>query len=462
MTNNTPLPLHKNDYVDLYIDDLSHEGLGVGKLNGYTLFVKDALPGEKVKVKVTKTKKRFGFARLMEIYEESPHRLEPPCPIYTQCGGCQLQHLSYEGQLRFKEQQVRSQLAKIGGLDLNQVIVHPTIGMSEPWRYRNKAQVPIGEQEGGLIGGFYKQGTHEIVEMQECLIQHEQNDQLVQRVKEIAYKHGVSAYNEQQQRGLLRHVVVKYGFFTQECMLVFILNGTELPHEEAIVQQIRAEFPQVKSIVKNINKKKTNVIFGEQTSLIWGEEYIYDYIGSLKFAISARSFFQVNPVQTKVLYEKALEYASLQGDETVIDAYCGIGTISLFLAQQAKQVLGVEIVAEAIADAKRNAKLNGIENVDFAVGEAEKIIPWWKAQGITADVMVVDPPRKGCDEALLQTMIEMKPKRIVYVSCNPATLARDLKILEAGGYATKEVQPVDMFPHTGHCEAVVLMSRVEK
>lgn len=459
MEKNTSIFLDKNQYVDLDIEDLSHEGLGVGKLEGYTLFVKGALPGERIKAKIMKMKKRYGFARLIEVYEASPHRIEPPCPIYKQCGGCQLQHLSYEEQLRQKELQVRSQLTKIGGLDLEQVKVHPTLGMENPWKYRNKAQVPIGEAEGGLVGGFYRQGTHEIIDMQECMIQHEANDAVIQKTKQIAQELGISAYDEQNHTGLLRHVVVKYGFYTKELMLVLITLEENIPQKEKLISELRAEFGDLKSIVQNVNPARTNVIFGDRTRVLWGEEYIYDRIGSIQFAISARSFYQVNPQQTKVLYDKALEYADLQGHETVIDAYCGIGTISLFLAQKAKRVLGVEVVPEAIADAKRNARLNGIENAEFAVGEAEKVIPWWKAQGILADVIVVDPPRKGCDEALLKTMIEMKPKRVVYVSCNPATLARDLKILEEGGFRTVEVQPVDMFPHSYHVESVILMVR---
>lgn len=454
MDQSKQVPIEKNDYVELTIDGLSHEGLGVGKVQGFTLFVKDSLPGERIKAKIVKKKKHFGFGRLIEVLEESPHRTEPPCLIYEQCGGCQLQHLSYAEQLVQKEKQVRDNLQRIAGLDLSKMNIHPTLGMEDPWRYRNKAQVPIGEIEGGLVGGFYRQGTHEIIDMQECLIQHEQNDQVIQRVKDIAGKIGVRAYDEKTHHGLLRHVVVKYAYATKEVMIVLITNGEKFSQSDQLIARLKDEFTHLKSIVQNINTKRTNVIFGENTKLLWGEEYIHDYIGNIRFAISARSFYQVNPIQTKVLYDKALEYADLQGNETVIDAYCGIGTISLFLAQKAKKVLGVEIVPEAIADAKRNAQLNHLNNVDFAVGEAEKVIPWWKAQGITADVIVVDPPRKGCEETLLQTIIEMKPKRLVYVSCNPSTLARDLKILEAGGFKTMEVQPVDMFPHTSHVECV--------
>ncbi|WP_025026123.1 23S rRNA (uracil(1939)-C(5))-methyltransferase RlmD [Caldalkalibacillus mannanilyticus] len=453
------IPVRKNDYIELHIDGLTHEGMGVGKHEGFTIFVKDALPQEQVKVKIILVKKNFAVGRLLEIIKESEHRVEPSCTIFQQCGGCQLQHLSYEEQLKQKQQQVADNMKRIAGLDLEKVMIHPTLGMENPWRYRNKAQVPIGEQEGGLVGGFYKQGTHEIIEMKECLIQHEQNDQAVQKVKEIAYRLGLRAYQEEGHQGLLRHVVIKYGFSSGEVMIVLVTNGDEIPRQEELVQGIREEFPQLKSLVQNINTKKTNVIFGAETKVLWGEEYIYDSIGDIQFAISARSFYQVNPVQTKVLYDKALDYADLTGNEIVIDAYCGIGTISLFLAQKAKKVLGVEIVPEAIADAKRNAKLNGIENVEFAVGEAEKVIPWWKAQGLAPDVIVVDPPRKGCDIALLETMIEMKPQRIVYVSCNPSTLARDLKVLEQGGFETKEIQPVDMFPHTSHVECCSLLVR---
>jgi len=454
-------PVTKNEYIELTIDGLTHEGMGVGKYHGFTIFVKDALPTEKVKVKIILVKKSFAVGKMMETLATSEHRVDPLCPIYDQCGGCQLQHLSYEEQLRQKRQQVEDNMKRIAGLDLTKVTIHPTIGMEDPWRYRNKAQVPIGEMEGGLVGGFYRQGTHDIIEMKECLIQHEKNDAVVGKVKEVAQRLGINAYKEETHSGLLRHVVVKYGFNSGELMIVLVTNGDELPRKEELIKDLREQFPELKSIVQNVNTKKTNVIFGEETKVLWGEKYIYDSIGDIRFAISARSFYQVNPVQTKVLYDKALEYAQLTGNENVIDAYCGIGTISLFLAQKAKKVLGVEIVPDAIADAKRNATLNGIENVEFAVGEAEKVIPWWKAQGITADVIVVDPPRKGCDEELLRTIIEMRPKRVVYVSCNPSTLARDLKVLEEGGFETKEVQPVDMFPHTSHVECVAQLIRIE-
>ncbi|TYR79145.1 23S rRNA (uracil(1939)-C(5))-methyltransferase RlmD [Priestia megaterium] len=445
-------PVEKNDYIDVSFEDLTHDGAGVAKVNGFPIFVQNALPGESGQVKIIKVKKGYAFGKLVTHERVSENRTEPRCPVYKQCGGCQLQHLNYEGQLQFKQKQVKDVMARIGHLP--NVTVHPTIGMNDPWRYRNKAQVPVAEREGGLVAGFYQQRSHDIIDMDACLIQQQENDDVVQAVKSICEKYGIRAYDEQKHKGTLRHIMARYGLVTGEIMVVLVTRTSELPHKKQIVEEIVQSVPNVKSIIQNVNSKRTNVILGDQTHVLWGEEYIYDSIGDVKFAISAKSFYQVNPEQTKVLYDKALEYANLTGEETVIDAYCGIGTISLFLAQKAKKVYGVEIVPEAIEDAKRNADLNGIENAEFAVGEAEVVIPNWYKQGIKADVIVVDPPRKGCDEALLNTIIDMKPKKVVYVSCGPATLARDLKILEEGGYQTLEVQPVDMFPHTTHVECV--------
>ena len=454
------LPVQKNEYIDVIFEDLTHDGAGVAKVEGYPLFVPNGLPGEKAKIKVIKVNKGYGFGRLMEITEASPYRVEPECPIYKECGGCQLQHMSYEGQLKAKEKQVSDVLQRIGKLE--NVKVHPVIGMENPWRYRNKAQVPIGENEGGLIGGFYQQRSHQIIDMKACIIQQEKNDEVVKKVKEICNINGVRAYDEQKHKGELRHIMARYGLKSGEVMVVLVTRTNELTGKKKIIEEIVKRIPGVKSIVQNINSKKTNVIFGDETKVLWGEEVIYDSIGDIKFAISARSFYQVNPEQTKVLYDKALEYADLTGEENVIDAYCGIGTISLFLAQKARKVYGVEIVPEAIEDAKKNAELNGISNVEFAVGEAETVIPEWYENGVVADVLVVDPPRKGCDDKLLQTIINMKPKKVVYVSCNPATLARDLRVLEDGGYQTVEVQPVDMFPQTMHVECCSLLVRKDK
>ncbi|PLT33320.1 23S rRNA (uracil(1939)-C(5))-methyltransferase RlmD [Bacillus sp. V5-8f] len=445
-------PVAKNECIDVLFEDLTHDGAGVAKVDGYPIFVPNGLPGEKAKIKVIKAGKGYGFGRLVQLYERSEHRIDIPVEEAHKYGGTQLQHISYEGQLHFKEKQVREVLARIGKLE--DVKFHPIIGMEEPWHYRNKAQVPVGEKDGKLIAGFFKPRSHEIIDTNESLIQHPAVNEAIQTVKEICSELGIQPYDEAAHKGVLRHIMARYGRTTGELMVVLVTRTAELPQKNKIVDEIFSRLPHIKSIVHNINSKRTNVIVGEKTKVLWGNEVIYDYIGDIKFAISALSFYQVNPDQTKVLYDKALEYAGLTGEESVIDAYCGIGTISLFLAQKAKRVFGVEVVPEAIEDARRNADLNGMVNAEFAVGEAEAVIPEWYKKGNKADVLVVDPPRKGCDEALLNTIIEMKPKKVVYVSCNPATLARDLRILEDGGYKTLEVQPVDMFPQTTHVEVV--------
>ncbi|SHN27341.1 23S rRNA (uracil(1939)-C(5))-methyltransferase RlmD [Gracilibacillus kekensis] len=455
MTKIAP-PVKKNQTIEVTFEDITHEGDGVGKINGYPLFVPYGLPGESAKVKVIKVKKNFGFGRLIETTNESEHRVDPPCNVYYKCGGCQLQHMSYDMQLNMKRNQVYNSLRKIGHIE--NIPVQPTIGMNDPWRYRNKVQIPVGSKNGELITGFYRKRSHDIIDdMERCIITDEVNDRMVDEVREIANRLGIEAYDEQNHRGILRHIMVRSGHVTKQTMIVLITRTEKVPQLNALIGELTETYPHIKSIVQNINNDRTNVILGKKTKVLWGDEYIYDEIGDIKFAISAKSFYQVNPTQTKKLYDKALEYADLSGNETVIDAYCGIGTISLFLAQKAKKVYGVEIVPEAISDAKENAKLNQIENAEFFVGQAEKVMPWWQAQGLMPDVIVVDPPRKGCDEALLHAMVEMKPKRIVYVSCNPSTLARDLRVLEDGGYETKEVQPVDMFPQTTHVECVALI-----
>lgn len=452
------IPVKKNDYIDVEFVDLTHEGQGVAKIDGFPVFVPGGLPGESAQIKILNVKKNYGYGKLIEIKEKSPYRVEIPKEDMHKYGGCQLHHMSYEGQLQFKQNLVEQTLTRIG--KLQDVNIHPIIGMEQPFHYRNKAQVPVGERSGRLITGFYKPRTHEIIDTDESVIHMEAINDAIKIVKEICSELGVAAYNEEAHTGVLRHIMARFGRKTDELMIVLITRTEKLPHREEIVEKIVAALPNAKSIVHNVNPKRTNVILGEKTQVLWGQDVIYDYIGNVKFAISPRSFYQVNPVQTKVLYDKALAYAGLTGEEIVFDAYCGIGTISLFLAQQAKKVYGVEVVPDAINDAKKNADLNGITNVEFTVGEAETVIPNWAKEGIHADVIVVDPPRKGCDAALLKTIIEMKPKRVVYVSCNPATLARDLGILEADDYQTVEVQPVDMFPMTMHVECVVLMSRV--
>lgn len=451
-------PVKKNETITLRFEDLTHEGNGVGKIDGYPLFVPYGLPGEEATVKVIKVNKNFGFGKLIEVKNPSPERVEPPCDVFYKCGGCQIQHMSYNLQLSMKQQQVKNVLRKIAHLE--HVPVHPTIGMEDPWRYRNKVAIPVGEKNGELITGFYQMRSHQIIEdMDTCIVQEDLNDRMVEAVRRIANRVGIEAYDEKSHKGVLRHIMVRTGRETKETMIVLITRTNELPHTKEFIRELTETYPNVKSIIHNINPARTNVILGKKTKVLWGQEYIYDSIGPIRFAISAKSFYQVNPTQTKHLYEKALEYAAISENDTVIDAYCGIGTISLFLAQKAKKVYGVEIVPEAIADAKVNAKLNGMTNVEFEVGTAEEVMPKWKEDGLRPDVIVVDPPRKGCDEGLLNAMIEMGPKRIVYVSCNPSTLARDLRILEDGGYETKEVQPVDMFPQSMHIESVAWLEK---
>ena len=445
-------PVSKNETVTVKFEDLTHDGSGVAKVEGYPLFVPFALPGETAVVKVVKVNKTHGFGRLEEIIEKSPDRVDYPCSLHKECGGAQLLHMSYEGQLRAKEKQVRDTLERIGGL--KGVKVHPVLGMDNPWSYRNKVQVPVGEKDGKVVVGYYRKRSHTIVDMENCDVELSMDDSIVLKVRDILVDNGISPYNEEQHRGTIRHIMVRWAKETGEIMIVLVTRTRTLPNHEQIVKDIRKAIPNVKSIVQNINVKRTNVILGDRNVTLWGTSTITDYIGEVKFAISPRSFYQVNPVQTKVLYEKALEYAGLHGEETVIDAYCGIGTISLFLAQKAKKVYGVEIVEDAVRDAKKNAELNGIANAEFVTGAAEEVMAEWTKQGIKADVVVVDPPRKGCDETLLHSILDMKPKRVVYVSCNPGTLARDLKVLEEGGYSTVEVQPVDMFPQTTHVESV--------
>ncbi|MDQ0351881.1 23S rRNA (uracil1939-C5)-methyltransferase [Alkalibacillus filiformis] len=445
-------PVKKNQFIDLTFSDLTHEGDGVGKIDGYPVFVQYALPGEQAKVKIIKVKKNLAFGKLIELYEESPDRIEPPCDVFYKCGGCQIQHMTYERQLTMKQKQVQDVMKKIA--QMPDVPVHPTIGMDEPWAYRNKVQIPVGKRHGKVITGFYQKRTHNIIDMDTCPVQSESNDKIVREMRAIIDELEIEPYNEETHEGVIRHLVLRTGYHTNEVMVVIVTKTKDLPHKQELIEKIKELDSNIKGVIHNVNPKQTNVIMGQESKTLWGEDVIIDKIHDLEFAISAHSFYQVNPEQTEKLYDQALKYAQLSGKETVIDAYCGIGSISLFLAKHAKKVYGVEVVPQAVDDAKANAKRNHINNAEFFVGEAEKVMPWWKAQGLNPDVIVVDPPRKGCDEELLQAMIDMQPERIVYVSCNPSTLARDLKILSEGGFETKEIQPVDMFPQSNHIESV--------
>ena len=452
------MEFRKNDLVTLEIEDCGIDGEGIGKADGFTVFVKDAVIGDTVTAKIIKAKKNYGYGRLMEVLKPSPYRVEPKCEFARQCGGCQLQALSYDQQLVFKTNKVKGHLERIGGF--TDIPMEPIIGMDELFHYRNKAQFPVGRnKEGKIVTGFYAGRTHNIIENRDCALGVAENKEVLDRVIAHMEKYGIEPYNEATGKGLVRHVLIRYGYFTKEVMVCLILNGNKLPKEEQLVKSL-CEIPGMTSITINVNKKHSNVILGEKIRLLWGQEYITDRIGDISYQISPLSFYQVNSMQTQKLYAKALEYADLHGEETVWDLYCGIGTISLFLAQKAKFVRGVEIVPAAIENAKENAKLNSLENTEFFVGKAEEVLPReYKKNGVYADVIVVDPPRKGCDETLLETMVEMNPERIVYVSCDSATLARDLKYLCERGYELRKVCPVDQFGMTVHVETVVLLSQ---
>lgn len=444
------IPVEKNKIYEMQIDALGSNGEGIGRIAGYTVFVEGALPGETIRILIVKVKKNYGYGKLMEILEVSPERREPMCPVAKQCGGCQLQHLSYEAELAYKTREVKDVMERIGGI--KGVEVKPALGMENPWRYRNKAQFPVGRGKNGCAIGFYAKRSHRIVDTEKCFLQNECNDEIIGIVRTFLNEFHIPLYDEEKHKGLVRHILTRIGRNSGEIMVCIVINGKKLPNSDILVERLKA-VEGVVSIVLNVNKEKTNVILGQKIIVLWGKDTITDSIDGIAFEISPLSFYQVNPVQTEVLYGKAVELADLKGDETVLDLYCGIGTISLFFARKAKKVFGVEIVPEAIADAKKNAARNGITNAEFAVGAAEEVIPrLYEEEGITADIVVVDPPRKGCDEKLLETILRISPEKIVYVSCNPSTWARDLVVLKEGGYALKEVQPVDQFSHSVHVE----------
>lgn len=484
----------KGDLLTVTIEDMDTDGQGIGKADGYTLFVKDALIGDVVKVKIMKAKKNYAFARLEEVLTPSSYRIEPKCEHHRRCGGCQLQCLSYDAQLAFKEKKVRNNLVRIGGFEetLIDEIMQPIIGMEVPFYYRNKAQYPIGtdKRTGKPVAGFYARRTHDIIPNTDCALGVAENKEILERILAWMETCKVSAYDEETGKGLVRHVLIRKGFVSGELMVCLVVNGRELPQVGRLIESLKA-VPGMKSISLSVNRENTNVIMGKTIRTLWGSDTIEDTLGGIQFRISPLSFYQVNPVQTEKLYGKAVEFAGLTGKETVWDLYCGIGTISLFMAKNAGKVYGVEIIPEAIEDAKGNAERNGFTNAEFFVGKAEEVLPEFyekaskedlspNVQGnddvesyknengadvesatdmLHPDVIVVDPPRKGCDVQCLDTMLKMRPKRIVYVSCDSATLARDLKILCEGGYELKKICCVDMFGQSVHCETVVLLSR---
>ena len=451
--------INKNDEIIIDIVDQGFTGEGIGKVDNYPLFIDFTLPGEKIKTRVLKTNKNFGFGKMMEILTKSDKRVEPPCPYYYRCGGCHIMHSSYEGQLEFKRKRVIDSLERIG--KIKDIDVDKTIGMENPWRYRNKVQIPLGRVNGEFIAGFYARRSHRIVDINACIVQHEDGDKVLAIVREWAEEFKISTYQNDltvNLKGILRNLMVRKGFRTGDLMVVLVVTREEVPQIDVLLERLK-KIEGFSSLVLNINDTDTNLVLGEKNIILYGEGHITDYIGEYIFKISPHSFFQVNPVQTEVMYNTALAYADLNGSETVFDAYCGAGTISLFLSKKAKKVYGIEIVPEAIADAKENALLNHVDNTEFIVGKAEEVIVDLIEKGIRADVVVVDPPRKGCDLKLLEAIKEIAPKKIVYVSCDPGTLARDLGILESFGFKTMKVTPIDNFPNSYHVETVVMLER---
>ncbi len=510
---------NKNDIVTVTIEDIGTEGEGIGKVDGFPLFVKDALVGDTIEARILKSKKNYAYARVEKILEPSPYRVEPKCAFHRQCGGCQIQALSYEKQLEFKQKKVFNNLTRIGGFSevFIRSVMEPIVGMEEPWHYRNKAQYPVGRnKDGKIITGFYAGRTHSIISNTQCYLGHPGNQQILEMILSFMEKYGVEAYDEESGKGQVRHVLIRSGFTSKEIMVCLVINGRGrakkgdyIAYQDKLIEEL-TKIPGMTSISVSINTEKTNVIMGKEIHLLWGSPTIQDVIHvrdmekegypftgqQLTFKISPLSFYQVNPVQTEKLYSLALQYAGLTGKETVWDLYCGIGTISLFLAAKAKQVYGVEIVPQAIEDARENAVRNGITNAEFFVGKAEEVLPKYyermsranadaaeraasgsvdtaaaqgESGGSTAvqdgqdmlhpDVIVVDPPRKGCDAACLETMLKMQPERIVYVSCDSATMARDVKVLCDGGYELKRIRPVDQFGHTVHVEVCCCLQR---
>lgn len=453
-------PVQTNQLIDIDIHGVTANAEGVGRYLGFTIFVPQTLPGDKVVAKVISVKNNYGRALLETVTKPSEDRVKPPCIYYNRCGGCQLMHASYKAQLGYKQDQVQSALKHIGNFD--HLTVLPIIGMEDPFHYRNKAHFPVGIENDLAIAGCYQKRSHDIVDIERCAIQHDEINRVLQLTKKLINELKINIYDEATHYGLLRNILVKHAFTTGQTMIVFITNGSHLPQEEYIAARLMETFEKIVSVQLNENNKPGNKLMGTHTRVIAGRDHIIEEMGSLQFKISASSFYQVNPIQTIRLYSKALEFADLGAEEIVFDLYCGVGTISLFMADKAKTVTGIDIVSEAIGDAEHNARLNKINNCNFLSGTVEKILPGLIDEGKRPEVCIIDPPRTGCKEELLKTLITAAPEKLVYISCNPATLARDLKYLCNNSFIVEKVQPVDMFPHTSHVESVVLMSRTEK
>lgn len=448
--------LNTKEHYRLTVDGLTHNGEGVGRIRGMAIFIPDAIPGDEVEVKLISIKKSYARGLVTKTLKRSPKRIAPQCPHALECGGCQLQHMSYDAQLYWKQRQVQDSLQRLGQLE---VAVQPIIGMEYPFSYRNKAQFPLGNEQDGVAMGFYRRGTHDLVDLDECGIQHPLLVKLALATKELVTKYEIPPYDEVKHTGLLRHLVGRVSFSRSQLMAVLVTRKEPIPKLEQFLEELTTKVPELVSVAVNVNPRVTNAIFGQETKVVWGDSYLIDSIGDIQYAISPRSFYQVNPKQTKVLYDLVKQHARLSGNETIWDLYCGIGTIGLYLASEANKVYGVETIGEAVADARYNAALNNIKHAHFIHGKAEEVVPTWSKKGEQVDLIVVDPPRKGCEEQVIDTIKQARPKRVIYVSCNPPTLARDLALLVEAPYHIKLVQPVDMFPQTSHVECVVLLER---
>lgn len=447
------------DKYEIFIDNMAHDGQGVGRLNGIAVFVHGALKGETVIAKIDKIHKNYLVAHEEKILKKSQDRIIPKCPYFNKCGGCMLQHLNYKGQLEFKTQKVKENLKRIGKIDAE---VYDTIGMQNPYSYRNKAEYAVATLDNYHVTGFYMDNTHDVIQIDGCMLQNEISNKTTQIIKQWMNLFNIESFNINTNKGLLRNIITKIGHKTNDIMVVLVINGNDIPHKEKLIKMLNDKLTGLKSVVLNINMGRSKNVMGDKNITIYGKNFITDYIDDIKFEISPLSFYQVNPIMTEILYKKALKYADLIGNEIVLDIYCGIGTISLFFAKHSKFVYGIEIVKQAVEDAQRNASINKIDNVKFLAGKAEDKMPNLLKKGIKPDAIVMDPPRKGCDESVLEACIKMKPKKMIYVSCNSSTLARDLRYLFEYGYKTEKVQPIDMFPYTYHVEMVCLLSKIDK
>ncbi|MBO8172880.1 MAG: 23S rRNA (uracil(1939)-C(5))-methyltransferase RlmD [Bacillaceae bacterium] len=458
--------LDRGDFIPvLTIKRLGLNGEGIGYYRKKVVFVNGVLPGEEISARVTRVEKNYIEAELVKVKKASPRRTDPVCSVYAECGGCQLQHVDYEGQLAGKQEHVEQAFQKyVSQFNPDRenavpVPIRPIVGMEDPWGYRNKAQLQVGTANGRLITGLYATGSHRLVDLSECPVQHPRTTEMIRITRDVLEELKIPAYDERKRTGVIRTIMARVGMETGESQLALITATENLPRKKELVTRLRSRMPDVKSIVQNINPKKTSLIFGEKTRVLWGEETIREKLGNLQFSLSPRSFFQLNPAQTVKLYDFVREAAALTGKESVVDAYCGVGTIGLWLAADAREVRGIEVIPEAVENARRNAELSGIRNVMFYEGKAEELLPRWAERGYKPDVLVVDPPRTGLDRKLLDTILAVKPERMVYVSCNPSTLAKDCDVLIKGGYQVKWIQPVDMFPQTGHVECCSLLVR---